>query len=240
MKSSDNETAFQLQHFGGLGVGFQTPDVLVFFGNGKTDLSKIQNSFSNIGFRRIRQTHSDIIVPSISDSLNVPFENLTEADAHFTDEKGQGLLILTADCLPVMIFCRQTSRVSAVHAGWRGVENRIVEKTLLSLIQSGSDQKDFLIWIGPHIQLDSFEAGADAFELLSQAHNGLFTDEYSYQKSDKYFINLKLIVKSQIDHIVKKNIPIWFSDDDTKSDPSYNSFRRDQTKTRNLSFIARL
>lgn len=230
-----------LQTFGNFGSGFQTEEYLVFFGNQNADLPKIQSEFPNLSFRRVRQTHSDIVTPSIPNSLDIAFENLTEADAHLTEQSQEGLLILTADCLPLMIYCQQTHRVAAVHAGWRGVENHIAEKTLTELIRTGSDQKDFLIWVGPHIQQDSFEAGADAFALLSQAHYGLEPDSYFYQRADKYFIDLNLIVKSQIEQVLGKAAAVWFSADDTMTNQNYFSYRRDQkTKSRNLSFIARL
>ncbi|AGH94345.1 polyphenol oxidase family protein [Pseudobdellovibrio exovorus] len=239
MTPAKNSWSNSIKTFGDFGCGFQNDDYLVFFGNKNADLAKLQSEFPQLSFRRIRQTHSDIVIDSVPDSLTLAFENLPEADAHFTAQKNQSLLILTADCLPIMIYCRQTHRVAAVHAGWRGVENRIAEKTLAQLIRTGSDQKDFLIWVGPHIQQDSFEAGTDAFNLLSQAHRGLEPNSYFYQKSDKYFIDLNLIVKSQIDHVVGKSSDVWFSDDDTKANPNYFSYRRDQkTKLRNLSFIA--
>ena len=208
---------------------FQSQNVLVCFGGVQDSLEKIKNEFVGAQFKRIKQTHSDITVEAS--------DNIIEADAHFTYKTNEALLIATADCIPIMIYCQQTHRAAAVHAGWRGVENKITEKTLQKLIATGSTDKKFKFWVGPHILQQSFEVDADVFQLLSESQYGLQQSEFAEFKNKKYFINLKKIVESQIQNVLGTAPDIVFSNIDTKLAADYYSYRRDQTTKRNLSFI---
>lgn len=218
------------------GFGFKTEKFIAFFGNTKTELTNLNALFSSFTFSRIKQTHSDIVVEA---NASVSNANLTEADAHWTAVANQALVIATADCMPIMIYCNQTHRVAAVHAGWRGIENRITEKTLQSLIKTGSTQKNFKIYIGPSIQQDSFEVDVDVYEKLSKSAVNLKETDYSYQANDKYYINLNKIVLSQINSVADSNCEVYFCEIDTKTDLNFYSYRRGKLKSeRNLSFIS--
>lgn len=218
-----------------IGYGYRGENLLIFFGNTRGSAGALEKEFPGLRFHRLRQTHSDIVVESGADSAD------TEADAHFTGETNLALRISTADCMPVMVHCRETGRVAAVHAGWRGVENKITEKTLRRLIETGSRARDFRLWVGPHIRQNSFETGEDAFQLLARAHYGLSTGDFSRAVNGKHYVDLSRILASQVAHVLGKEPEIIFSSIDTKTNAGYFSYRRDQqTKERNLSFIARL
>lgn len=215
-----------------LGFGFKDDEYLVFFGNARASLEDLQSKFSQYAFKRIKQTHSDIIVESSDET--------PEADSHYTSELDQALVIATADCMPIMIYCVQTSRVMAIHAGWRGVENRITEKSLNQLVTTGSTDKNFKIFIGPHILQSSFEVEADTCDLLAKAHYGLKPSHFMYSRNNKFYVNLDKIVISQIEHVIQKLPEIEILSIDTKTDKEYHSHRRDQTKQRNFSFVVRI
>lgn len=208
-------------------------DVLVFFGNAHDSLSSIKAAYPGLRLKKIFQTHSDQVVEA-SDSV-------IEADAHYTSEINSALLIATADCMPIMVYCRQTRRVAAIHAGWRGIANRITEKMLLKLIDSGSSEKEFQIWVGPHILQNSFEIDQGAYDLLLSAQTGLAENQFAYQVNSKYYVDLKKILISQIENCAPGTTNIVFLDIDTKTNSDYYSYRRDhKTKERNLSFICLL
>ena len=208
-------------------------EVLVFFGDSLSSLESIQAAYPKLRIKKIRQTHSDLVIEA-SDSV-------LEADAHFTSEKNSALLIATADCMPIMVYCRQTRRVAAIHAGWRGIANRITEKTLQKLIATCSSKKTFQIWVGPHILQNSFEIDQAAYDLLLGAQTGLTENEFAYRLNSKYHVALKKILESQIENVAPGTTKLLFLDIDTKTNSDYYSYRRDQkTKERNLSFICLL
>lgn len=81
-----------------------------------------------------------------------------EADAVWSTQPGQVCVVLTADCLPVLLCDRTGSRVAAVHAGWRGLAAGVIEATLRGM---GGDPGEILAWLGPAIGPASFEVGAE-------------------------------------------------------------------------------
>jgi YfiH family protein len=57
-----------------------------------------------------------------------------EADAIWTDERGVGLVVVTADCLPIaLVRTEGEPRLAVVHAGWRGLADGVVEAAVTTL-----------------------------------------------------------------------------------------------------------
>lgn len=216
-----------------LGFYFQNEEVLVFFGNAKATLSEIQKKFPMLQFVKVKQTHSDILVQASSE--------IVEADAHWTTEKNKGLLIATADCTPVMIYNHKSKKIAAIHAGWRGVQNQITEKTLRFLTELNSTADDFQIWLGPHILQNSFEVQNDVLQLLL---NSSYEKEKSvhFKKIDSGFlVDLQGILKSQIFRVNELINDFYALPIDTKTNLHFHSYRRDKALAgRNLSFIAKI
>lgn len=83
------------------------------------------------------------------------------ADAAVTHRAGRPLVILTADCLPVL-FCTTDGRaVAAAHAGWRGLQAGVLEATLHSLQTAPAE---VMAWLGPCIGKASYEVGEEVRE----------------------------------------------------------------------------
>lgn len=83
------------------------------------------------------------------------------ADASWTDEIGVVSVVLTADCLPILVTNKQGTLVSAIHAGWKGLAEGVVENSITRLPEfSGS----LLVWIGPAIGKNVFEVGQDVVD----------------------------------------------------------------------------
>lgn len=80
------------------------------------------------------------------------------ADAAITRERGQPLVILTADCLPVLLCDDAGSVIGAVHAGWRGLAAGVIERTVAAM---AVDAKRVRAWLGPCIGLPSYEVGEE-------------------------------------------------------------------------------
>jgi YfiH family protein len=107
----------------------------------------------------INQVHSTIAVNAITSNDGV------EADAVFTSETNRVCAILTADCLPLLICNRQGTRVAAIHAGWRGLANGVIEATIEAL---NLPPDDILVWLGPAIGPDKFEVRKDVYDAFIQ------------------------------------------------------------------------
>ena len=149
------------------------------------------------------------------------------------------LSLQTADCMPIFIFNQNTT--IALHAGWRGIENSII----LEALQQLKVDKSFLVYIGPHIQFQSFEVELDVAERLKDTFNKVqafnmdqdpLVRPYVFNK-DKVFVNLKKIARSQLVAGGIHPAKIFSSPIDTFADNNFHSYRRDGDKAgRNISF----
>ena len=186
-----------MPHFqNSFGQGFKTETHLIFFGGVGSSTENLKTHFPELQFLRVKQIHSSLVV----EAAPLP----VDADAHFTDRLNTALVIATADCIPMMIFCRQTNRVAAIHAGWRGVVGKIAQNTLQKLIESGSSKRDFEFYIGPHIMQNSFEISEDVYSVISEAQP--LVPDASYAKDDKFYVNLKMLINLQVEEIMQKKV----------------------------------
>ena len=84
-----------------------------------------------------------------------------QADAVVSNRKGVGCSVLTADCAPVLLFDPQARVVAAVHAGWKGALDGVVEDALRLMAGSGAKAERVVAAVGPTIGPDSYEVGAE-------------------------------------------------------------------------------
>ncbi|HIE39814.1 MAG TPA: peptidoglycan editing factor PgeF [Thiomicrorhabdus sp.] len=117
------------------------------------------------------QQHTDVAIKLSKNSLNTyTLNNLPPpvADASWTTEKGCVSVVMTADCLPLLITNQQGTLVCAIHAGWKGLQQGIVQKTILEFSSqvNGCSPQELLVWIGPAIQQNYFEVGKDVLDLF--------------------------------------------------------------------------
>ncbi|NPA71459.1 MAG: peptidoglycan editing factor PgeF [Gammaproteobacteria bacterium] len=90
---------------------------------------------------------------------------LEVADASWTEAAGLVSVVMTADCLPILITNQSGTLVSAIHAGWKGLAEGIISQTLASFPQTPRNQPEQLIaWIGPTISAEHFEVGEEVRE----------------------------------------------------------------------------
>jgi YfiH family protein len=80
-----------------------------------------------------------------------------EADALFAARPGVVCAVLTADCLPLLLCDVAGERVAAVHAGWRGLLNGVIENSVRKMGAGG----EVLAWLGPAIGPAAFEVGEE-------------------------------------------------------------------------------
>ena len=107
-----------------------------------------------------------------------------KSDAVVTQRKGLLVGVKTADCVPVLLGDAATGAVAAVHAGWRGTENRIIGHTLNRMrAEFGAQPENVYAAIGPAALSCCYQIGPEvitAFEdkftyaatLFSAQHGG--------------------------------------------------------------------
>ncbi len=88
-------------------------------------------------------------------------EGAVEADACVSRTPSLGCVVLTADCLPVLLSDRGGTVVAAAHAGWRGLAAGVLEATVRAMDTSPGE---LIAWLGPAIGADVFEVGEEVRE----------------------------------------------------------------------------
>ena len=84
-----------------------------------------------------------------------------EGDACVSSHPGAVCVVMTADCLPVLLCNERGSVVGAVHAGWRGLCDGIIESTVRAMnVPPGT----LMAWFGPAIGPSAFEVGGEVRE----------------------------------------------------------------------------
>lgn len=94
---------------------------------------------------------------------------IPDTDALVTADKGVGLMVMSADCVPVLFYDPVKQVIAAVHAGWRGTVARIVMETV-SIMQEKFDccPGDIRAGIGPSIGKCCFEVSRGGCASLSK------------------------------------------------------------------------
>lgn len=94
---------------------------------------------------------------------------LEGVDALMTNVPEVCIGVSTADCIPVLLYDPQKRVAAAIHAGWRGTQKRIVERTISQMSAVyGSRSEDIVAQIGPGIHIESFEVGDEVYEAFAK------------------------------------------------------------------------
>jgi polyphenol oxidase len=116
----------------------------------------------------LKQFHSDVVCGFST----VPGEP-PSADASISNTPSLLLGVQTADCVPILLLDPKKRAVAAVHAGWRGTLQRIVEKTIGRMkMEFRTDPRDLLAAIGPAIGGCCYEVGTE----VAAAFHSQFAD----------------------------------------------------------------
>jgi polyphenol oxidase len=107
----------------------------------------------------LRQIHSDIVYVVGSGAIPQG-EQAPQGDALITRERTVLLAVQTADCIPILLADTKQRAVAAIHSGWRGTAQRIVEKTLGRMqMEFGTRPAEVIAAIGPGIGGCCYEVG---------------------------------------------------------------------------------
>ncbi len=167
--------------------------------------NKISKKSKNIFL--LHQLHSNKLV-YINDKFK--FDNVKiKADAVITNQAKLPIAVLTADCVPVLIYDKRKNIVAAIHAGWKGAFKDIITRVINFMSKKGSKKKDIIAVIGPCIASNNYNVGKE-FEkrfIKKSKRNKIF---FKNKKNIIYF-DLPNYVKSQlklnkITNIEMKNI----------------------------------
>ncbi len=129
-------------------------------GRARSVHSMLTSALSGCDVYCLNQVHSDKIV--IAEDISPG--DIPEADAIISRNMDAVLCVRTADCVPVLAWSEEAHLIAAIHAGWRGLALRIVEKTISAMKDLGGG--DIRAGIGPAIGRCCYEVRMDVVEAL--------------------------------------------------------------------------
>ncbi len=160
-----------------------------------------------------------------------------EADAAISCDAGLGLAVMTADCLPLLISDASGDQLAAVHAGWRGLLDGVIESAVDGF---GAPADQLRVWLGPCIGAAQFEVGAElrsAF-LSHRLSCDSVKDCFRASLDGRYLADLKALAQLRLQRCGVKYVAIN-ADCTVERDDRYFSYRRDGQCGRMVSLIYR-
>ena len=130
---------------------------------------------TGIGVKRLArgyQVHGTVVCRVLSnDSLEAIRSDSEhqpdfEADGHAVAVKGMAALVLTADCIPVVLGAE--GAVAALHAGWRGLAAGVLEEGVRALREVGGGGEIMAI-VGPCAGVCCCEVGKEVHSAVPSA-----------------------------------------------------------------------
>ena len=125
---------------------------------------KIENKYLIL----MNQTHSNKVKIIEKDNKKVRIN----ADALITKSDNLALGVLTADCAPILVYESEKKIIGAIHAGWKGAVNSIIENVVKKIREMGGNSEKITACVGPCIGLKSYEVKEDFyFEFKKKSKN---------------------------------------------------------------------
>ena len=150
----------------------------------------------------MQQTHgNNVVVVSKKDIGN----KIPNCDGLITNDSNITLVVKTADCLPISIIDHNNNVISLVHAGWRGLENKIVISAINILLDKfKSDPTTLKVLVGPHICQKHYEVQKDVYSVFESIPNAIKND------NGKFYLSLFNVLKEELLSlgILSKNITV--------------------------------
>lgn len=112
----------------------------------------------------LEQIHGVKVVNAKSDGL------VRTADGSYSNQVGQACLVMTADCLPILLCDKFGTQVAALHCGWRSLAKGICARGLQKF---DCAPNDLMAYLGPAISQPHFEVGIDVLEAFFKAARNL-------------------------------------------------------------------
>ncbi|MDE5811445.1 MAG: peptidoglycan editing factor PgeF [Muribaculaceae bacterium] len=189
------------------------------------------------------------VLPVQTHSTNVavvtePGGRPDDTDAVITRVPGLVIGVLTADCVPMVVYAPDIRAVAAIHAGWRGTLNGIIDNVVDKLAEMGADPKQMKVAFGPSISRESYEVDFDLAQKFAEAGFGDCV-YYLDEKNGKPHIDLQQVNTIRFtrrgvrgDNIAK-HVGCTFASVDADGKPLYFSHRRSHgAPARNLTAIS--
>ena len=192
-----------------------------------------QMGYKHTDLVHMRQIHSDKIIIVDPDIHN--FDNPPECDALITDQVNIPLMVMTADCTPVLFFDSVKNIIAVAHAGRAGAIKGIIPKTIKKMCSSfGSKRENITVVLGPSIHGCCYEVGEKvAKEVIEDGY-----DFAVIAKDGHYYLEVNAIIHRQLREVgIKRENIEDLNICNACENKDFFSYRADKQKTGRIAGV---
>jgi len=150
----------------------------------------------------MNQTHSAKVIEITKNN----YKKKISSDAMITKVKGLAIAVVTADCVPIIIYDLKNEIIGCIHAGWKGAFSGII-KNIVNKIKKINNNNMIFASIGPCIGKRSYEVDVNFYQKFlkkTKQNKKYFSDKNKTKKlfNLRKFVADKLIeLQVKIDHV---------------------------------------
>ncbi|MFL2851597.1 MAG: peptidoglycan editing factor PgeF [Candidatus Pelagibacter sp.] len=139
-----------------------------------------------------------------------------KADAIITDQAKLPIAVLSADCVPILLYDKKKQMIAAIHAGWKGALKGIINSVIKFMYKKGCIQNNIIAAIGPCIGKESYNVKEDLKKkflkkskknriFFKNKKNIIYFDLPNYVKSQLKLNKITKIDMKNVDTFIRKN-----------------------------------
>ena len=198
--------------------------------NDKADLKRMLEKQGFIDCDRVvfvHQVHGNQAITISSVKQIPPSDYLPEADCIVTNLEGLIIGVVTADCAPILMFDQKDKVVAAIHSGWRGAFDGVIQNAILEMLKLGAKLPNIQAVVGPSIRQKSYEISQEFYNQFLKQKQSNQKFFIATIKSDHYLFDLPAYIKEILAEEGIKNI----FDDEVDTYENSNQFFSYRRKT---------
>lgn len=155
-----------------------------------------------------------------------------DADASIAFGPGAVCAVMTADCLPILLWDRAGTVVAAAHAGWRGLAGGVIEATVQRMRRPAPELQ---VWLGPSIGPAHFEVGDEVRARFCEGDADA-APAFRPNAAGRWLADLPMLARLRLERLGVTAVS--GGEDCTFADPDrFFSYRRDGVTGRMASLI---
>lgn len=201
LSAPDVTALFTTRHGGVSRLSYSTANLAFHVGDDPIDVIRNHDLLAEaVGFDRrrlvyMRQIHSDRVVV-VDESIT--FDTPPECDALITDRPNLPLMVMSADCTPILLHDPVRGAIGAVHAGRAGALSAILPKTIRRMAESyATDLRNLRISMGPSICAECYEINS---AIAAEVERAGYPDALR-RDGEKVFLEVNAILRSQLEEM---------------------------------------
>lgn len=156
---------------------------------------------------------SEVVIPALVHSVKIAIVGQKEkgkgmtnrqsaipaTDGLITSDKRIYLMVTIADCLPIFLYDPYQNIVGVLHAGWRGIVQKIIPEAVEKLKNLGSEPQNLIVAVGPGICQKHFVVREDVLSLFKESHPSA-----TFIRNNHGYVDLK---KAAFLDLVREGVP---------------------------------